>query len=161
MAFNIAPTRRRLVQGFTLIELMIVVAIVGILAAVAYPAYTNYIRRGQLVEAFTTLSDLRIKMEQFYQDNRSYGTAACGSNGTAASWAGFPISTPTLKYFTVSCSTSSSAQNYTLTATGSSGLAAGYTYQMTDAGVKSTTQYANATVSLSNCWAVKSTTDCY
>ncbi|RZL01450.1 MAG: prepilin-type N-terminal cleavage/methylation domain-containing protein [Rubrivivax sp.] len=159
MAFSLSPAYRRLAQGFTLIELMIVVAIVGILAAVAYPAYTNYIRRGQLVEAFTTLSDLRIKMEQFYQDNRSYGTAACGSNGTAASWATFP--TPGLKYFAVSCSTSNSSQGFTLTATGSSGLATGYEYKIDANGAKSTSKFAGSTVDLTSCWAVKSTTDCY
>ncbi|MBC7699037.1 type IV pilin protein [Aquabacterium sp.] len=159
MALNTDHLRRRDLNGFTLIELMIVVAIIGILSAVAYPAYTNYIRRGQLVEAFTTLSDLRIKMEQFYQDNRSYGTSACGSNGTPASWAA-PISSSALKYFSIICSTSNTAQNYTLTATGSSALASGYTYTINDAGTKATTQYANATVALSNCWAVKSTTDC-
>ncbi len=61
-------------RGFTLIELMIIVAIVSILAAVALPAYGDYVRRGQLPEAFAGMSDLRVKMEQYYQDNRNYGT---------------------------------------------------------------------------------------
>ena len=67
--------------GFTLIEVMIVVAIVAILAAVALPAYGDYVRRGQLPEAFSGMADLRVKLEQYYQDNRSYGT----SGGNCAS----------------------------------------------------------------------------
>jgi len=51
------------VGGFTLIELMITVAVVGILAAVAFPSYTNYIRRGKIAEAQSTLSDLRLRAE--------------------------------------------------------------------------------------------------
>ena len=59
-------------NGFTLIELMIVVAIIGILSAVAIPAYNDYVIRGKLVDATTNLSDARIKFEQFFQDNRTY-----------------------------------------------------------------------------------------
>ncbi len=59
-------------QGFTLIEVMIVVVIVAILSSVAYPAYTDYVRRRQLQEAFTNLANYRIQMEPYYQDNRRY-----------------------------------------------------------------------------------------
>lgn len=63
--------------GFTLIELMITVAIVAILAAIAYPSYRNYVLRGQLVDATNNLSALRANMERYYQDNRTY--AATGT----------------------------------------------------------------------------------
>ena len=59
-------------KGFTLIELMIVVVVIGILASVGYPAYSDYSTRGKLIEATSALSDGRIKMEQYYQDNRTY-----------------------------------------------------------------------------------------
>ncbi len=92
-------------KGFTLIELMIVVAIIGILVAIALPNYTNYVRRGKAVEATTTLADLKVKMEQFYQDNKTYvGTPWCTPNGS-------------VKYFTYSCTTAATATVYTITAT--------------------------------------------
>ncbi len=63
---------RRRAAGFTLIELMITVAIVGILAAIAYPGYRNYVIRGQLVDATNGLAAMQADMERYYQDNRTY-----------------------------------------------------------------------------------------
>ncbi len=65
-------------RGFSLIELMIVVAVDAILSAVAIPSYRDYTIRAQLVEAINSLADMRVRMEQFYADNRTYGAAACG-----------------------------------------------------------------------------------
>lgn len=132
-------------RGFTLIEVMVVVAIVAILASVALPAYTSYIRRGQLPEAFTFLSDYRIKMEQYYQDNRRYGTGTgCG------------ITTANQKFFDIACSTSGTTnQSFLITATGKSGTRAfGYEYTVDQAGLKKTTKLNNTAVTL-NCWATK------
>lgn len=67
-------------SGFTLIEMMIVVAIMGILAAIAIPAYQDYVLRGKLAEAYSQLASLQLRMEQYYQDNRTYGTGATGDN---------------------------------------------------------------------------------
>ena len=92
-------------QGFTLVELLIVVAIVGILAAIAVPMYTDYITRAQLVEAHTGLNGFRVQMEQSYQDNRQY---TC------------PATLPTIKNFAVACATPT-AQTFLLTATGNAG----------------------------------------
>jgi type IV pilus assembly protein PilE len=65
--------------GFTLIEVMVVVAIIGILATLGYPAYTDYLRRGKIAEAVSTLAEARVKMEQFYLDNRTYMGADAGT----------------------------------------------------------------------------------
>ncbi|MCH8178708.1 MAG: prepilin-type N-terminal cleavage/methylation domain-containing protein [Proteobacteria bacterium] len=153
----IRPAIAAAVRGFTLIEVMIVVAIVAILASVAVPAYTNYIRRGAMQEAFSNLSAQRIRLEQYYQDNRSYSPAGATTCGTAAANA---LSIADAKYFDYSCTSSNSGQAYTLTATGkSSSTVAGYTYTLSDTGAKATTQYGGATAT-ATCWAVKSASDC-
>jgi prepilin-type N-terminal cleavage/methylation domain-containing protein len=59
-------------KGFTLVELMITVAIVAILAAIAIPNYRDYVIRGQLVDATQGLSAVRANMERYFQDNRTY-----------------------------------------------------------------------------------------
>lgn len=102
-------------HGFTLIELMIAIAIVAILAAVALPAYNDYIQRSKLSEAFSALSDFRVRMEQYYQDNRKYdGPSPPGLNGCGAA---APTGT---KYFTFACAPDAvvPSQTYVVTATG-------------------------------------------
>ena len=67
---------KKLQQGFTLIELMIVVAIIGILAAIAIPAYQDYTQRAQLGEAFTIVSAAKTAIEEYAQTNGAYPDAA-------------------------------------------------------------------------------------
>lgn len=67
-------------KGFTLLELMIVVAIVSILAAIAYPAYTSYVLRANRSEAKAALLDAASREEGFYLDDKTY-TATIGSGG--------------------------------------------------------------------------------
>jgi type IV pilus assembly protein PilE len=66
---------RRRVQGFTLIELMIVVAIVAILAAIAYPSYQDYVRRGKRSAAESALMDLAAKQQAYLVDRREFAAA--------------------------------------------------------------------------------------
>jgi type IV pilus assembly protein PilE len=155
-----AKTRRLAVKGFTLIEVMIVVAIVAILAAVAVPTYADYVRRGQLPEAFAGMSDLRVKMEQYYQDNRNYGAARCADSGPP-SWSGgdgtltYAGSDPARALFTFACRLDAGGQGYTITATGNSGRAVGHVYTITQGNARGTTLFKN-TVVTANCWLTKS-----
>ena len=145
----------RAAAGFTLIELMITVAIVGILAAVGYPNYVDYTRRGQLPEAFAALSDYRVKLEQYFQDYKSYGASnggACANGANAPSWGNFVPSNA--KFFTYSCVVTSTG--YTITATGSSGRAVGHVYTVDENNRQKTTQFKGQSVS-KNCWLMKGT----
>ena len=104
------PIKRKLWHqqtGFTLIELMLVVAVIGILAAIAIPNYSDYIKRGKAAEATSNLATLRVKMEQFYQDNRTYIGGTCTLSATEGA-----------QYFTYNCSVAPTATAYTLNATG-------------------------------------------
>ena len=140
---------RNKTQGFTLIELMIVVAIVGILASIALPAYQDYVLRGKLAEAYSQLATLRIRMEQYYQDNRSYGADPdCGIPDVAGGQ---------VRYFNYTCVSDNAGQNFVFTATGvATEGTGGFVFAVDDAGTKTSTvnaaRIAQGWASSGNCW---------
>ena len=74
---------KKSVSGFTLIELMITVAIVGILAAVAYPSYTSHLAKGRRADARVQLATAQQWMERFYSENFNFATDTAGNTVTS------------------------------------------------------------------------------
>lgn len=68
-------------SGFTLIELMIAIAIIGILASIAYPSYTAYVERGRRSDGQSALLDLSHRMDQYFSENKSYQGATLAELG--------------------------------------------------------------------------------
>ncbi len=129
--------------GFSLIELLVAVAIVAILASIAIPGYRDYVTRGKLAEAYTNLASQRVKMEQFYQDTRTYNNA-CQPNTVA------PKPTDTVN-FQYTCAIAD--QTYTITATGqASGGLNGFRFTVDQSNNRATPAVPSGWTSSANCW---------
>jgi type IV pilus assembly protein PilE len=149
---SIAPTSRRR-GGFTLIEVMVTVAIVAILASVAYPSYRDHIVRGHLVDATNGLSTFRANMERHYQDNRSYADASSGGT-TFVSPCRQAVAERTVGHFVIGCSAGPTATGYTLKATGS-GPVAGFGFTVSERDARATTEAPNGWPTCATAWMVK------
>jgi type IV pilus assembly protein PilE len=149
--------------GFTLIEVMITIAIIAILTAIALPAYRNYIIRGKLVAGTNALANMRAQMEQYYQDNRTYATVSaprivspCVANAVTAS-----SSNP----FDVGCSAAADAPTsttYTLRATGT-GVVAGSVYTIDQGNNMTTAGFPTPWGSVppnNGCWIMRKGDSC-
>ncbi|HEY4542335.1 MAG TPA: type IV pilin protein [Noviherbaspirillum sp.] len=139
--------------GFTLIELLVAVAIIGILAAIALPSYTQYVQRSRIAEATGELSIARVRLEQFYQDNRHYGStdSTCG-NG---------IGTASMQFFDLSCrwGDTNNNQSFVITATGK-GAMDGFSFTLDDDNARQTTAFPGDNGVPRACWISRAGETC-
>ena len=140
----------RPVAGFTLIEVMIAVAVVAILAALALPSYRDYVTRGNIPEATSRLLTKQVQMEQWFQDNRTYvGGLGCTAD-TASS-----------NLFDFKCNDGSDAVTataYIITAVGK-GSMNGFKFTIDQTGAKTTRAVPSGSGwsqhSPNNCWIAR------
>ncbi len=134
-------------KGFTLVEIMIVVAIIGILASIAIPSYTDYVKRGKAAEATSTLADIKSRMEQCFQDRKDYSHASCTA---------LCVAPADSKYFTYSCA-GTTTETYTLTATAVAGQGVdNFSFTVNQDNAKTSNFDGNT----GNCWLNKKTGAC-
>lgn len=149
-------SRSRLAKGFTLIEIMIVVAILAILVAIALPQYRDYVLRGQLLDGTNLLSAAEANMERYFQDNRTY--AATGGRVPPCD-ASIAAAQRRNGNFELSCTGAGAptALAYTLTATGS-GPVAGVSYTVNQARTQATFGLSSigwGAPASNTCWVAK------
>ena len=147
-----APHRAR---GFTLIEMMIVVGVIGILAAIAIPNYSDYVRRGKIIDGTSKLADARVHLEQWFLDRRTY-VGACVDPP-----AGVVRVTPaTDDVFALSCPVAPTATQYTIQADGipAKGMN-GFTYTIDERNVKATPATYWGVTSV-DCWVTRKDGTC-
>jgi prepilin-type N-terminal cleavage/methylation domain-containing protein len=141
-------------RGFTLIEVMVVVAIVAILATIAIPNYRDYVIRGKLVDGTTGLSTFRANMERYFQDNRTY--LPVSATIVPPCDASLPASQRTVGTFVMTCEAAThTATNYKLIAKGSDGTL-DFTFTLTMQDIKGTDSAATGWgVTPATCWLLK------
>lgn len=131
------------VKGFTLIELMIIVAIIGILAAISYPAYTKYLQRANRSEGRAALMDAAARLERFYSDNNQYATA----DNTFPAGANVDTTSETGKY-NLTLTSAGTHQTFTIVAAPSFPDAECGNLSLTNTGAKG----ENGTSDVATCW---------
>lgn len=146
-------------RGFTLIELMIVIVIIGILAAIAMPMYNDYVLEAKLVEAHSNLADMRTRAEQYFSDNRTFDTIPAGGTPPYC-----VVPAASSRYFDYDCDLATiTANTYTARATGKGGTA-GAAFAVTQSNVRSSTFTgtfaANGWTNGATCWKSKKAQTC-
>jgi len=146
--------RFRYSRGFTLIEVMIVVVVVAILAAIALPSYSDYVLRSKIIDGTTKLGDFRSQMEKAFLDNRSY------VNGAGNCWIANKVAVAKDgNYFDITCA--GTATTYTITATGSSAnsMPAAFVYTIDQTNTRTSTGPAGWAGN-TTCWAIRKDGSC-
>lgn len=154
---NTHPTHQTS-RGFTLIEMMVTVAIVGILASIAVPSYSEYINRGRRADAQTQLLAAQQWLERFFSENYRYdenaGGTAIADLFSAQSFAKSPRSGEGTVAYNLTLTTVT-RNTYTLTATRTGSMASDKcgNFTLSNTGVKAlASQPTGSTATLTDCW---------
>lgn len=143
--------------GFTLVELLVAMAIVGIVSAFAYPAYRDHVTRGALTDAVTGLSTIAAQMERHYQDHRTYESV----DDVGAPCRG-AVEPRTFGHFRVSCSAAPGAldaTSYTLRSAGS-GPMNGFVFTLDHRGMRTTHEAPSGWHTCGTRWILKRGESC-
>jgi type IV pilus assembly protein PilE len=149
----------RLPAGYTLIELAVVIAIAAILAAIAVPAYSSYVRQGRRTDAKSAILDLASLEERYFSTSNSYtnvaanlgypATASFASPGVTVGSGYYQVTIPT-----VTAATTAVPASYTITATAILDQlkdTSCYSFTVTSTGVRSALNSSGAD-NTANCW---------
>jgi type IV pilus assembly protein PilE len=140
------PVNRLPECGFTLLEAMIVLAIVAVLASIALPSYVSYVKRSRLLEAVTQLADARARMEDYFMDQRTYVDAAgrCGVENRGAAADAFDLR----------CEGTATTFVYTASGRATKGMSA-FVYTIDQTGSKVTVSAPSGWSRPADCWTIR------
>ena len=141
----------RTAAGFTLIEILIAVAIISLIVSLGYPSYAYHVKRAKIAEATTSLSELHLRSAHQFQDGRTYIKA---DNSCI-------VNAPSNDYFSFHCTATDDTYTWTAKSKADAGLGAqnDYAYSIDHNGNKRTQRFSGTEVS-KTCWILKQSTIC-